>query len=124
MMLTRESVLKLNNTEMHNGIDFEELLNILKINLRGDSNDKDFMKNVGAILNTLLPTEANVSDTNDSIRIIWLGPNEWLIQINNENKFKDIFSKLQSTLNPQYTAITDVTENRTIIKATEKTRIL
>jgi sarcosine oxidase subunit gamma len=117
MMLTRESVLKLNNTEMHNGIDFEELPNIPKINLRGDSSDKNFMKNVGAILNTLLPTEANVSDTNDSIRIIWLGPNEWLIQINNENKFKDVLLKLQSTLNPQYTAITDVTESRTIIKA-------
>ena len=33
-----------------------------------------------------------------------------------EKKFKEIFSKLQSTLNPQNTAVTDLTENRTIIK--------
>ena len=115
-MLTRESVLKLNKVQNYNGINFEELSNIPKINLRGKSNDTEFMKDVGEILNTFLPIEANTNNANNDLKIIWLSPNEWLIQINNENKFQDIFSKLQSKLNPQNTAITDVTENRTIIK--------
>ena len=116
MTLTRESILKLNKAQNHNGIYFEELPNIPKINLRGKSNDKDFIEDAGAILNTLLPIEANISNENNYLKVIWLGPNEWLIQINNVNKFHDIFLKLQSTLNPQNTAVTDVTENRTIIK--------
>ena len=117
MTLTRESILGLNKAQNHNGISFEEQPNISKINLRGKFNDKDFMKDVGAILNIHLPIETNISNANNNLKIIWLGPNEWLIQINNVNKFQDIFLKLQSTLNPQNTAVTDVTENRTIIKA-------
>ena len=115
MTLTRESVLKLKKVQNHNGIDIEELSNIPKINLRGEPNNKDFMKDVVIILNTLLPIEVNTSVANNDLKIIWLGPNEWLIQFNIENQFQEIFSKLQSTLNPQDTAVTDVTENRTII---------
>ena len=115
MTLTRESVLKLIKVQNHNGIDIEELSNIPKINLRGEPNNKDFMKDVVIILNTLLPIEVNTSVANNDLKIIWLGPNEWLIQFNIENQFHNIFSKLQSTLNPQDTAVTDVTENRTII---------
>ena len=115
MTLTRESILKLNKVQNHNGIDFEELPNIPKINLRGSSNDNDFMKDVVIILNTPLPIEVNTSVANNELKIIWLGPNEWLIQFNIENQFQDIYSKLHSTLNPQETALTDVTENRTII---------
>ena len=57
MTLTRESILKLNKAQNHNGIYFEELSNIPKINLRGKSDDKDFIEDVGAILNTLLPIQ-------------------------------------------------------------------
>ena len=80
------------------------------------SDNKDFMSSSGTILDILLPTEPNISNVTVNAKVIWLGPNEWLVEINNENKFKEIFSKLQSTLNPQNTAVTDLTENRTIIK--------
>ena len=115
-MLKRESVLKDKGIQNHNGIEFEELPHVPKINLRGQSNNIDFMSSAGTILDTLLPTEPNISHVAANIKVIWLSPNEWLVEINNENKFKEIFSKLQSTLNPQNTAVTDVTENRTIIK--------
>ena len=120
MTLSRESVLKLKKVQNHNGIDIEELSNIPKINLRGEPNNKDFMKDVVIILNTLLPIEVNTSVANNDLKIIWLGPNEWLIQFNIENQFQDIFSKLQSTLNTKDTAVTDVTENRTIINVRGK----
>jgi len=115
-MLKRESVLRDQDIQVHNGIEFEELPHVPKINLRGQPDNKDFMASTGKILNILLPTEPNTSYVADIIIVIWLGPNEWLIKINSENKFKEIFSKLQSTLNPQNTAVTDLTENRTIIK--------
>ncbi len=115
-MLKRESVLKDQEIQVYNGIEFEELSHIPKINLRGQSDNKDFMSSSGTILDILLPTEPNISNVTVNTKVIWLGPNEWLVEINNENKFKEIFSKLQSTLNPQNTAVTDLTENRTIIK--------
>ena len=115
-MLKRESVLKNNGIQIHNGIEFEELKHVSKINLRGQSDNKDFMTSAGNILDTSLPIEPNISNVTVNAKVIWLGPNEWLIEINNENKFKEIFSKLHSTLNPQNTAVTDLTENRTIIK--------
>ena len=115
-MLKRESVLKDQEIQVYNGIEFEELSHIPKINLRGQSDNKDFMSSSRTILDILLPTEPNISNVTVNVKVIWLGPNEWLVEINNENKFKEIFSKLQSTLNPQNTAVTDLTENRTIIK--------
>ena len=74
------------------------------------------MRNAEKILGILLPTEPNINHIAVNVKVIWLSPNEWLVEINNENKFKEIFAKLQSTLNPQNTAVTDLTENRTIIK--------
>ena len=115
-MLQRESVLKDKKMQNHNGIDFKELSNVPKINLRGQSGDKDFMTSVEKILNILLPVEANIRNANNELQVMWLSPNEWLAQIYNENKFEEIFSELQSNLNPENTAITDVTENRTIIR--------
>ena len=46
MTLSRESVLKLKKVQYLNEIDIEELPNIPKINLRGEPNNKDFMKDV------------------------------------------------------------------------------
>ena len=51
-----------------------------KINLRGKSSDKEFMKNVGSVLDLVLPIEPNVRVSNNNINIIWLSPNEWLIE--------------------------------------------
>ena len=115
-MLQRECVLKDKEMQNHNGIYFEELSHVPKINLRGQSSNKDFMANANTILKTLLPTEPNISIVNNDIKVMWLGPNEWLVQILNENKFKEIFTNLQSTLNPANTAVTDLTDNRTILK--------
>ena len=114
-MINRESVLKDKEIQNHNGIYFEELSHVPKINLRGQSSNKDFMSNASIILKTLLPTEPNISNVNNEIKVMWLSPNEWLVQILNENKFKEIFTNLQLTLNPENTAVTDITENRTII---------
>jgi sarcosine oxidase subunit gamma len=117
-MLIRESTLKDTSIKNYNNFDFEELSNTLKINLRGDSNDRDFITNAQKTLNALLPIEPNTCNGNDKLTIIWLSPNEWLIEIYEKEYYKKIFLDLNVSLNAQNTAITDVTENRTILKIT------
>jgi len=117
-MLIREGVLKNNYIKNCNGFVFEELLNVTKINLRGDPTDKNFLTNIQNILDATLPIEPNTSNSNNKLKIIWLGPNEWLIELYKKEDFDKIFLNLKITLNPQNTAITDVTENRTILKLT------
>ena len=114
-MLIRENVLKNILIKDCDDFDFKELSNIPKINLRGGITNKDFITNVGKILDTLLPTEPNTSISNNKLKIIWLSPNEWLIEIYEIKYFNKIFTDLQYSLNAQNTAITDVTENRTIL---------
>ena len=115
-MLYRESVLEDNNVKDYNGFNFQELSNIYKINLRGKSNDKDFLTIIGKILDIVLPTEPNTSINNDKLKTIWLSPNEWLIEIYEANNFEKIISDLKDSLNSNNTAVTDVSENRTVLK--------
>ena len=115
-MLIRENVLKEMPINNLNGYIFQELSNLPKINLRGDSSDKNFLTNVEKILNILIPTEPNSSNHNDNLKIVWLSPNEWLIQIYAIHDFEEIFSKLTSSLNSHNTAVTNVTENKTVLK--------
>ena len=114
-MLTRENIIKKTSIKNYNDFNFQELSNIPKINLRGNITDKDFITNIEKILNTLLPTEPNTSNSNNKLKIIWLSPNEWLIEIYAIKDFNKIFTDLQYSLNVHNTAITDVTENRTIL---------
>ena len=115
-MLIRENVLKETIIKEQNGFKFEELSNIPKINLRGNILDKEFLTNVSEILETLVPIEPNTSNGNNNLKIIWLSPNEWLIEIYEIDKFKKIFQNLNNSLNSENTAVTDTTENKTILK--------
>ena len=114
MKLNPSSVLKITN-ENFNGISIEERDLVGKINLRGKSTDKEFIKNVGSVLDLLLPIEPNVRVSNNNISIIWLSPNEWLIETP-KAETKKVLTLLKSTLNPQKTAITDVSYNRTVLR--------
>ena len=114
MSLAFNNVLNLNKKN-YNGVAIEELSLTGKINIRGKSSDKEFMKNIGSALNLVLPIEPNVRIFNNNISIMWLGPNEWLV-ITPENEKDGIISLLKSNLNPQKTAITDVSFNRTILR--------
>jgi len=99
-----------------NGISIEELPFIEKINLRGNTKDRDFMSNAGSVLDILIPTEPNTKIENKNLQVIWLSPNEWLLNfIYNEN-FTRIFENLSNKLNPENTSITDISESKTIIR--------
>ena len=114
MNLNPSPVLKISNENL-NGISIQERNLLGKINLRGKSSDKEFMKNVGSVLDLVLPIEPNVRVSNNNISIIWLSPNEWLIETP-KAETKKVLTLLKSTLNPQKTAITDVSFNRTVLR--------
>ena len=114
MSLNPSAVLKIDKDNF-NGISIEERDLVGKINLRGKSSDKEFMRNVGSVLDLVLPIEPNVKVSNNNICIIWLSPNEWLIETHKDETAK-VIKNLKSTLNPQKTAITDVSFNRTVLR--------
>ena len=115
MILKRKSVLEDLKIEK-NGISIEELPFVNKINLRGNTKDRVFMSNTGSVLDILIPTEPNTKIENKNLQVIWLSPNEWLLNfIYNEN-FKRIFENLSNKLNPENTSITDISESKTIIR--------
>ncbi|MDC0058211.1 hypothetical protein OAJ21_03320 [Pelagibacteraceae bacterium] len=115
MTLSRNTVLENIKTEK-NGITIEELPFVGKINLRGNTKDRNFLSNAGSVLDVLIPTEPNTIIRNTELQIIWLSPNEWLLSfLKNENFFK-ILNELDTKLNPEKTSITDISENKTIIR--------
>ena len=114
MNLNPSSVLNINK-ENFNGISIQEIDFVGKINLRGKSADKEFMKNVGLILELVLPIEPNVRVSKNNINIIWLSPDEWLIE-SPAAETQKLLKLLKSTLDPKKTAVTDISFNRTVLR--------
>ena len=115
MTLERRAVLKELKVEK-NGILIEEIPFVEKLNLRGNAKNKNFLTDVGSILETLLPIDPNTKVENADFQVIWLSPNEWLINFIKNNKFSIIHQKLINQLNPEKTSVTDISENKTIIR--------
>jgi len=99
-----------------NGISIEEIPFVGKINLRGDTNDRDFLSDAGSVLDILIPTEPNTIIQNKDLQIIWLSPNEWLLCFLKDDNFIRLSEDLNNKLNPEKTSITDTSENKTIIR--------
>ena len=115
-MLNRENTiqsLKNNKVEEYFYIKIQELSFVKKINLRLDPNDKGCVSSSSKILGTMLPTKANTYSTNAiNEKIMWLGPDEWLIVSDDD----DAFLKLLNEIGDLEASVTDVSENRTIIR--------
>ena len=115
MTLERKAVLKDLKIEK-NRISIEEIPFINKLNLRGNSKDKDFLSKTGTILETLIPLEPNTKVSNTKFQVIWLSPNEWIINFFNNDIFIKIHNQLNDQLNPEKTSVTDISENKTVIR--------
>ena len=115
MTLIRRSVLEDLSIEK-NGILIEEIPFIRKINLRGNSKDKEFLSNIGSILEAVIPLNPNTKIQNKNFQIVWLSPNEWLINFFNNDIFIETLIKFKNILNPEKSSITDISENKTIIR--------
>ena len=119
-MFVREKTiqsLKDNQIKKYGEIKIQELPFVRKINLRFDPNNQDYMSLCSKILENIIPIKPNTYIKNEKLSIIWLGPNEWLIVSNDEN---DLCEKLNDQIGDLETSVTDVSENRTIIRVSGK----
>ena len=115
MNIERKAVLKELKIEK-NGILIEEIPFIGKINLRGNTKDKNFLSDAASILETLLPIDPNTKVENSKFQVIWLSPNEWLITFIENDIFVKIHNQFIERLNSEKTSITDISENKTVIR--------
>ena len=115
MTLERKAVLE-DLKIAKNGISIEEIPFIKKLNIRGNSKDKDFLSSVGSILETLIPLDPNTKVENKNFQVIWLSQNEWLINFFINDLFIRIYNQLKDKLNPEKTSVTDISENKTVIR--------
>jgi len=117
-MLNRDNTIqsiKNDIVEEHFGIKIQELPFVKKINLRIDPKNKSYLSSCSNILGTILPTKPNTYSRNKKTKVIWLGPDEWLI-VNDDSSFL----KLQNETGDLEASVTDVSENRTIIRISGK----
>ena len=99
-----------------NNLLMEEKTPILKLNLRGKINNKDFTSTVGKLLNVILPVEVGRIVSKEHLSIITTGPNEWII-ISSSKEKNDY--QLENTLFENISknnlgAVTNVTDQFTI----------
>ena len=85
-MLNYNSPIK--DTKKYSEIKISEVEPTAKINLRGKK--RDFITKIGKELSIIPPTDPNTSSGNDSLNILWLSPDEWLIYSNNKIDQKNI----------------------------------
>ena len=88
----------INETQSFNNFAMEEKKPIIKINLRGDPNNKDFTSKVEKTLGIILPVEVGCIVIKDEISVIATGPNEWLITSNNTVKSDSNVYELENIL--------------------------
>ena len=69
-----------------NNFSMFEKTQIEKINLRGNTSNKDFTSRIGKTLGIILPIEVGSIIIKEEISVITTGPNEWLIISNNSVK--------------------------------------
>ena len=93
-------------------IEIQELPFVKKINLRIDPKNKSYLSSCSNILGTILPTKPNTYSRNKKTKVIWLGPDEWLIVSDDDNTFLKLLNKIRNL----EANVTDVSENRTIIR--------
>ena len=106
----------INESKNFNNLLIEEKTPILKLNLRGKVNNKDFTSNVGKILGVILPVEVGNIISKRHLSIITTGPNEWIIisnsKENNDYQLENILFETISKNN--LGAVTNITDQFTI----------
>jgi len=106
-------------THADNNFSMEEKKPVIKINLRGNVSNKDFISKVGKILGIILPVEVGGIGIKEEISIVCTGPNEWLIISNNTIKKSNNDHELENILFENISkadlgAVTNVTDQFTI----------
>lgn len=86
-----------------------------QINLRGRAEDAAFLSAAGAVLDCRLPVGPNTVHTVGALRVLWLGPDEWLV-LTAPGAEAELIGALRQALDGQHAAVVDVTGNRSLLR--------
>jgi len=108
-------------SQSYNNFSMKEKTPVEKINLRGNLENKEFVSKVEKILGMMLPKVSCSTSNKEKITSLWLGPNEWLLVLNNEIPKDTNTYQLEQVLFDNISkanlgAITNVTDHFTIFK--------
>ena len=114
-MLNYNSPIK--DSKNYSEIEISEVEPTAKINLRGKN--RDFITKIGKELSIIPPTDPNTSSGNDSLNILWLSPDEWLIYSNNkidQKNIDDLEDRLYNSISKaKIGSVTNVTDHWVMI---------
>ena len=84
------------------------------LNLRGNPDDVAFRDGVSQALGLTLPTQACTTVANETLRLVWVGPDDWFV-IGPKGEAAAIEARLRQALNGQHFAVTDVSSGYTVL---------
>ena len=84
------------------------------LNLRGDPANAEFMASVETALGVALPVKDNTAASAGDVKILWLGPDEWLV-LGPPGNEAGLEKNLAEAVGPHGGYVTDVSESRTVI---------
>ncbi len=76
------------------------------VNLRGDPDNAQFSGAIQNAIGIALPTEPNTTTENDSLCVIWLSPDEWMIRSKRPGT-GELATRLNTALQGIFCAVTD-----------------
>ena len=91
------------------------------INLRGPAEDERFARAVEEVVGTPLPPACQALSGKGDLRLLWLGPDEWLAvappdQAHLVGVMESAFGVLERALSGQHVVVNDVSDNYTTIE--------
>ncbi|HVH66003.1 MAG TPA: sarcosine oxidase subunit gamma family protein [Candidatus Acidoferrum sp.] len=95
-------------------ISIRELPFITQFNLRADPTDRAVMGELSRSLGLDVPRSPNTVAGRGDRRILWLGPDEWLV-VAPEGEEQTIRKALEAGLHGAFGSVVDVSANRTVV---------
>jgi sarcosine oxidase, subunit gamma len=94
-------------------LSIRELPFVSQINLRANPNDAGLMQQLESALGFALPLVPNTAASREDRRVLWLGPDEWLV-VGPDGQQEELEQALRNGLNGG--SIVDVSANRTLLE--------
>lgn len=94
------------------GVTMGERERVMLVNLRGDGVDRGFLDRVRQALGVDLPAEPNTAAEGTRHRVLWLGPNEWLVVA---GEGEQLAAALDAALAGLHVSVTDISDARAVI---------
>jgi sarcosine oxidase, subunit gamma len=96
-------------------VSWRELPFLAQLNLRGEAEDETFAEAVAAALGCPLPREPNTVTDANSLHILWLGPDEWIV-IGPPDTEWQIAAVLNEALAGRHVSVVDISASRTVLE--------